>query len=88
MKALWGSLSDDNNPVLNKEIIQFPTSLIDGDFTLGTKPYVEGSVGLANIFKVLRIDLLKRFTYTDSSSVPRLFGKEGFAIRLKFEASF
>jgi len=88
MKALWGTLSDDNNPTLRKGIIQFPEGIGTEDFTLDETPYVEGSIGISNIFKVLRVDLLKRFTYLDSSSVPSLFGKRGLAVMFKFEMSF
>jgi len=30
---------------------------------------VEGSVGLSNIFKILRVDLVRRFTYLDNPGV-------------------
>jgi len=49
---------------------------------------MEGSVGITNIFKVLRVDLVKRFTYLDTNEVPFLFGKKGLAIRIRLEASF
>lgn len=40
-------------------------------FGLNRGPYVEGSVGLGNIFKILRIDVVKRFTYLDNPSVSK-----------------
>jgi len=88
MKALWGDLEDDNNPVLNNNLIQFPDNVDSNSFLLGKDPYLEGSVGITNIFKVLRVDLVKRFTYLDTQDVPFLFGKKGLAIRLRIEAAF
>jgi hypothetical protein len=38
---------------------------------LGSTPYIEGSVGVENIFKFVRVDLVKRFTYLDYLSVPK-----------------
>jgi hypothetical protein len=31
---------------------------------------MEGSVGVGNIFKLLRVDLVKRFTYLDHPGAP------------------
>lgn len=38
-------------------------------FSLNRGAYVEGSVGLSNIFKILRVDLVRRFTYLDNPGV-------------------
>lgn len=40
-------------------------------FGLNRGPYVEGSVGLGNIFKILRIDVVRRFTYLDNPMVSK-----------------
>jgi len=87
-KALWGNLNDVNSPQSNPAAIQFPASIGQNSFTLGSEPYVESSVALTNIFKLLRIDLVRRFTYLDAPNVPELFGKKGMSVRLKLEASF
>jgi len=88
-KGVWGSLRDDNNPNLHPELIQF-TRNAEGQletFTLDEKPYMEASVGIANIFKVGRIDLVQRLNYLDNPNVPELFGTKGLGIRfmVKFE---
>lgn len=88
MKAIWGDLEDKNNPELSSELIQFPTAINSDAFLLGQEPYVEGSVAITNIFKILRVDLVKRFTYLDGQDIPELFGKKGLGIRLKMETSF
>ena len=88
MKAIWGDLDNENNPELDNELIQFPTSVDSDAFLLGQDPYLEGSVAVTNIFKVLRIDLVKRFNYLDSDDIPSLFGKKGLGVRVKLEASF
>lgn len=88
-KGVWGNLSDKNNPNITKDLIQFIENA-NGQVettTLRSKPYMEASVGVLNIFKVGRIDLVKRLTYLDAPNVPVLFGSKGLGIRfmLRFE---
>ncbi|MEM1119012.1 MAG: DUF5686 family protein [Bacteroidota bacterium] len=102
LKMIYGGLSDDNNPDKNPGLIQF-TNQIDENgevlldengeplketFTLEDKPYIEGSVGILNIFKVLRIDLVKRFTYLDNPNLPRMFGVDGLGLRARVYVEF
>jgi hypothetical protein len=73
-KGLWGGLRNENNPSLHPDLPAFP---VDGagvplTYTLNGKPYLEGSVGVSNIFKILRVDLVKRFTYLDNPDVSKL----------------
>lgn len=72
IKAVWGSMSEKNQ----REII-----LPDYMYTL-KYPFIEGSLGIENIFKVFRIDLVWRFNYLDHPNVPRI------GIRGKFDVSF
>ncbi len=89
-KMVYGSLRDSNNPTISDGIAEFDKNE-DGTsltylFTDG--PYIEGSVGLTNIFKVLRIDLVKRFSYLDQPNVPSLFNTKGLGIRARFKVEF
>jgi hypothetical protein len=80
-KTLYGGLRNENNPALRPSLLQFPTSA-DGapeTFTLGSKPYSEGSIGIGNIFKIFRIDLVERFDYLNNPNAPR-FGVRGLAL--------
>jgi hypothetical protein len=89
-KGLYGALSDANNPNFNPDMIQFsndengvPTTYVmDGD------PYIEASIGLTNIFKFLRLDVVKRFTYLDQPNLPELWGQKGMGIRATFLVEF
>jgi hypothetical protein len=84
LKLLYGDLREENNPAYNKNILQFP-QLADGTpimHTFENKPYVEGSVGVANVFKFLRIDLVKRFNYLDHPNI------SGLGIRASFKFDF
>ncbi len=83
IKALWGGLSERNRPDANNGLLHLPTyeSGVPMTYSLEKQPYVEGSVGVANIFSILRIDLLRRFTYTDNPFV----AKWGVRIRLSTE---
>lgn len=63
-KILFGGVRAENNPDLNPEQMKFPT--INGAtsaFVLNGQPYVEAGVGITNIFKILRVDLVRRMTY-------------------------
>ncbi|RZA00698.1 MAG: carboxypeptidase-like regulatory domain-containing protein [Sphingobacteriaceae bacterium] len=82
-KGAYGSVSDTNNPYLQPTLFQFPVTT-DGrpiTYALGNTPYIEGSVGIENIFKALRIDLVRRFNYLDHPEV----AKWGIRARLKVE---
>ncbi|MBK9339100.1 MAG: carboxypeptidase-like regulatory domain-containing protein [Lewinellaceae bacterium] len=83
VKALWGGVGSGNRPGEDNALLAFPT-LDDGtpmSYTLERQPYLEGSVGVANIFRVLRIDVVRRFTYTDHPNVSKI----GVRIRVKME---
>ena len=89
-KAYYGTLADANNPNLNPDQVQFS---VDEEgrartFIFGDMPYLEGSLGVSNIFKILRLDLVQRFTYLDQPDVPNLFGQDGLAIRARFQVEF
>ena len=89
-KALYGSLSDRNNPNLNGELLQFPTDENGNSttFLLGNVPYMEASIGLTNVFNFLRIDLIQRLNYLDQPNLPNLFGRQGLGIRANFYVEF
>jgi len=72
-KGIYGGLSDKNDPALHPALYQFP---VDGNgqaitHALGNTPYIEGSVGVENIFKFVRVDLVRRFTYLDYLNAPK-----------------
>jgi len=70
-KVLYGGLRNENNPLFSKDLYQFPVGSngSNGTFSLGDTPYVEGGAGIGNIFKFLRIDVIKRFNYLDHPAV-------------------
>jgi hypothetical protein len=72
-KALWGGLSDENNPSLHPSLYQLPTDENGKPttFAMGKTPYIEGSVGIENIFKFVRVDLVRRFDYLDQPDVAK-----------------
>jgi len=84
VKVLFGGTRDENNPSKNPNQLKFPSNSITGDpttFSLNNKPYIEVSAGVANIFKFLRIDVVKRLTYLDNPSISKL----GIRARLRFD---
>ncbi|MDR1983434.1 MAG: DUF5686 and carboxypeptidase regulatory-like domain-containing protein [Prevotellaceae bacterium] len=83
-KAVWGGLSDKNLPENNPSLFRFPTN-DKGEvtmFTLSKKPYMEGSAGIDNIFRFLRVDLVWRMSYRNNPNVDKL------GVRFKFHVNF
>ena len=71
-KAIYGGLRDENNPNVTKDgTYNMPTydNGLQRTYSLSKEPYMEGSVGLGNIFKLLRVDLVKRFNYLNNPEV-------------------
>lgn len=84
LRVLYGGLQEKNRPENNDGLIFFPTDAngTTTTYTLEGKPYIEGSVGFANIFRFFRIDLVKRFTYLDNPNVAE------WGIRGRFKVYF
>jgi hypothetical protein len=82
-KALYGGLRDENNPAKNTDAMQFVRNQDGIPITnaLNDGPYMEGSVGVGNIFKILRVDVVKRFSYLDHPEV----SSWGIRARVKFD---
>jgi len=72
-KVLYGGLRDENNPALNPQLLQLPLDQNGKPetFTLTKQPYVEGGIGIGNIFKIFRIDFVERFNYLNNPNVSR-----------------
>jgi hypothetical protein len=70
-KVLYGGLSRSNNPDYNNSLFQLPIDQngVPLTYTLDKRPYFEAGVGLSNIFKILRVDLVKRFSYLNNPHV-------------------
>ena len=82
-KGLWGGLDDKNIPDGTTQLLRFPVDQ-NGNVlthTLENKPCIETSVGVSNIFKVLRVDYIRRLNFTDLPNV----SKWGIRVRVKFE---
>ena len=83
-KVLWGGVRDENNPAINNDLFKFPVDAKTGapaTYSLGNTPYVEVSAAIANIFKIARVDLVKRLTYTNHPDVSQW----GIRTRFKFD---
>lgn len=83
-KILYGALRDENNPDKTDVLLKFPSDVITGQqttFALNKTPYIEMSVGIANIFKLIRIDVVRRFTYVDNPGITTW----GLRTKVKFD---
>ena len=84
VKCLWGDLSDKNNPYLPQNsgdavLMEFP----EGSYVMNPKtPYVELSLGIHNIFKLVHVEYVRRLNYLDLPTA----NKHGvrFMIRMTF----
>ncbi len=72
VKGLIGSLDDSH-----RQVMDFP----DGLHSL-TKPYIEVSAGIENIFKVIRLDAVWRLSYLDHENI------ESFGLRTTVQFTF
>jgi hypothetical protein len=83
-KILYGGVRDENDPAKTPDIFKFPTDMTIGKqttFALNSTPYIEMSVGIANIFKLIRVDLVKRLTYLDNPDI----SKWGIRTKVRFD---
>ena len=71
VKILFGSLRDENNPGKKDDVLKFPVNEngILTTYNLNSGPYIEASVGIANIFKLVRVDLVRRLSYLNHPQV-------------------
>ena len=84
--CVWGKLSEKNDPdallsnedyalsnqVLQKrnpDLFEFPTN--GTVYRLGHDPYMEAVVGVDNIFKVLRVEYIRRLNYLNHPGVSK-----------------
>lgn len=83
LKMLYGNITDNNDPQKHTELFKLPIEsngqLIT--YSLERKPYIEASVGVSNIFKVIRIDLIRRLNYLNNEHV----AEYGIRARAKFD---
>jgi hypothetical protein len=82
-KILYGGLRNENKPDKSSDAFKFPTNELGQTTTFvpDGRPYMEASVGIANIFKLFRVDLVKRLTYLDNPNV----AKWGVRTLVKFD---
>ena len=78
-RGMFGNLSEKNrpDPLNTGSLFKFPYEN-DTYHYLSSTPYVEVAVGVENIFRVLRIDYVRRLTYRDYPGID----KEGIRIKL------
>jgi hypothetical protein len=73
-KMFYGRLSDANNPYISKDVVHFDR---DADGHIMTHvfdnkvPYWEGKVGIDNIFRLLRVEYIRRLNYTELPNVDK-----------------
>lgn len=74
IRGLWGTLTDKNNPYKshNPDLFLFPMrNGTPTSYVMGKTPYIEASIGIYNIFKLLHIEYVRRLTYTDIPGIQK-----------------
>jgi hypothetical protein len=75
--TIYGNLSEKNNTAVSPVgLFRLPAETQ----TFGCQPYMEASVGLDNIFRILRVDYVRRLNYRDNPNIR----KNGFKIAFRF----
>lgn len=74
-RGYWGHLDKRNDPANDKDLLLFPLGA--GVTWLNHGPYMEASLGIENIFKVLRVDYVWRLNYLN---VPYKIDRGGIRI--------
>lgn len=75
--ALYGTLTAKNNPAISPAgLFVFPEAV----GMLGKFPYMEMSVGIENIFKLIRVDYVRRLNYMSNPKAHR----NGVRVSLRF----
>ncbi|NLJ43843.1 MAG: carboxypeptidase-like regulatory domain-containing protein [Bacteroidales bacterium] len=82
-KVIYGGIGGNNDPSRNNDLFRFPSGIdnIPLTYTLEKKPYVEAGIGLSNILRIFRVDLIKRFTYLDHPGISAL----GVRVQVKMD---
>lgn len=84
-QAYYGTLRSENNPANNPNTFLFPRDE-DGNtssfITENNVPYMEYSVGIDNIFRVLKVQYVKRLNYLSHPNVRK--GRFQFGLGLNF----
>lgn len=77
VKCLWGTLTDKNNPFLEKNRYDNTLMMFPGHYDMNgvyqyssnvmdpKKPYVEITAGIHNIFKLLHVEYVRRLNYNE-----------------------
>jgi hypothetical protein len=83
-KILYGGLRNENNPLYTSNLYKLPVGLngSSGTYPLGSTPYIEAGIGIGNIFKLIRIDVIRRFNYLDHP------GTTPYGLRFSFIPDF
>lgn len=77
--AIWGTLSDRNNPALHDSLLRFPAAAAPK--SMGALPYMELNAGLGNILRVISVMYVHRLTH-NGPGLPRN------GVRVAFHFSF
>ncbi|MFT4061401.1 MAG: DUF5686 family protein [Edaphocola sp.] len=82
-KLLYGGVRAENRPENDASLFRFPIDKygVASTYSLEKEPYMEVSVGVENIFNLIRVDLVKRLSYLNHPNVAQY----GIRARVNFD---
>lgn len=90
-KGIYGGLDDANDPRINNDLLQFNADENGNPLTAPfdpRTPFIEWGVGVYNIFRFLRFDVIKRVNYLNRPNIEEVFGVKGLGIRGRLKVEF
>jgi Family of unknown function (DUF5686)/CarboxypepD_reg-like domain len=83
-KLLYGTVSEQNQPKPGSGLFELPKYADSSPltYTLEKEPYMEASIGIGNILKVIRLDFIRRLNYLDHPQTSK------FGVRVSAKLEF
>ena len=76
IRGVYGTLSKKNNPAFTMGLFAFPGL----SSAMGSTPYLEAGIGIANILNIFRVDYVFRLTYRDTPNAIKNGIRVGFSL--------
>lgn len=80
-KAMYGGLDRRNDPAHTAGLFAFPVDAQGASIVhrFDNRPYMEFGAGVSNVFRALRIDYIRRLSYTELPGAPKWGIRVGFS---------
>ncbi|MCL1938961.1 MAG: DUF5686 family protein [Candidatus Azobacteroides sp.] len=80
LRTIYGPLSSNNDPRLHPDLFRFS----QGVRPLDNEPYAEMNIGFSNIFKLFRVEWVRRLSYLEPSGLGKKVNKASLLVTTTF----